>query len=589
MTASRIAESPASAAGATGGGSDWQRAIELDALRRRGRSIVRVRDRQIAVFAVGDRVFACNNRCPHEGYPLVEGHVAGGPGADCVLTCNWHNWKFELDTGANVYGGDALRTYPTRIDGNAVWIDLADAPRGLRIDAAYRNLRQAMDDDAYDRIARELARLSKAGADPVDAVARAIDWSHRRLRDGATHAYAAAEAWLALYDELGAEADAGRGSGDDAAASRLTCLAEAIGHIAYDTLREPDYPYGETVSAWQADTFRDAVEAQDEDTALACVRGAWAQGLRFAELEPTLARVALAHYNDFGHSVIYLRAFERLTARAGAATAGLPLLQAYVRGLVRATREDLIPEFRRYADALLAWREAAPAAATHDAARAAAGAGAGITAPHRRDFVGASINASLAAAVAARGADPLALYDALLGAAAEHLLRFDARYDTRPVGTVAENIGWLDFTHGITFAHAVRETCTRHPALWPQGLLQMALMAGRNSAFIHPPGHAADAADAADRFDPGAWTVSDPAAFDLACRAHVLNHGVGLYIHSAHLLKTWRAARAEVTTASADTAAVIAAALNRYLHAPVRQKRTVRTARQAIGFVALED
>ena len=45
----------------------------------------------VALFAGdGDDVWACDNRCPHEGYPLVEGNLTDG----CILTCNWHNWKF---------------------------------------------------------------------------------------------------------------------------------------------------------------------------------------------------------------------------------------------------------------------------------------------------------------------------------------------------------------------------------------------------------------------------------------------------------------------------------------------------------------
>jgi nitrite reductase/ring-hydroxylating ferredoxin subunit len=48
-------------------------------------------------------------RCPHEGYPLAAGQVSPG---DCVLTCNWHNWKFRLDTGECLIGGDHVRGYP---------------------------------------------------------------------------------------------------------------------------------------------------------------------------------------------------------------------------------------------------------------------------------------------------------------------------------------------------------------------------------------------------------------------------------------------------------------------------------------------
>src|SRR5438067_1224229 len=76
------------------------------------------------------------------------------------------------------------------------------------------------------RIARELARLGKAGAEPELALVRVIQGTHARLRDGMTHAYAAAEAWLRLRDSLAGET------------LRLACAVEALVYIAFDTLRE---------------------------------------------------------------------------------------------------------------------------------------------------------------------------------------------------------------------------------------------------------------------------------------------------------------------------------------------------------------
>ena len=33
---------------------------------------------------------------------------------DGVLTCKWHNWKFELGTGACMFGGEGVRRFPSR-------------------------------------------------------------------------------------------------------------------------------------------------------------------------------------------------------------------------------------------------------------------------------------------------------------------------------------------------------------------------------------------------------------------------------------------------------------------------------------------
>ena len=87
--------------------AEWTRAVELDQLRPSRPIAVKLQGKHIALFLHQGEVLACNNRCPHEGYPLVEGALD----ADCVLTCNWHNWKFDLKTGDTIYGGDNLRMF----------------------------------------------------------------------------------------------------------------------------------------------------------------------------------------------------------------------------------------------------------------------------------------------------------------------------------------------------------------------------------------------------------------------------------------------------------------------------------------------
>jgi hypothetical protein len=147
---------------------------------------------------------------------------------------------------------------------------------------------------------------------------------------------------------------------------------------------------------------------------------------------------------------------------------------------------------------------------------------------------------------------------------------------------VAENVNWLDFSHALTFGHAVRLQCTREPTLWPEGLLQMALFAGRNTPWL-----------AAD--DPAMpalcrWAVADAPAFDAQCRARVLDHGLAQYIFPVHLLKTWAAVRDEIALGAADdTAQALRAAVNRLFGARFKQRHLLRTARQAAGFVARED
>src|SRR5450432_1554915 len=261
--------------------SPWTRAIELDRLRASGRATVKVGSKQLALFLHEGAVHACNNRCPHEGYPLVEGALDSG----CMLTCHWHNWKFDLKTGANHYGGDNLRIYPVKVEAGVVWVDAREAPAQERVQQALRQLDAAMADHDAPRIARELARLARAGAAPEVALAHAIERSHERLRYGMTHAYAAAEVWLRLRETLA----------DDA--QRLACAVEALAHVAYDTLREPAFAFEfelQPPQRWDGPAFLAAVEAQDEARAASLLDGALNDGLVFVDLEPTLNAAALA-------------------------------------------------------------------------------------------------------------------------------------------------------------------------------------------------------------------------------------------------------------------------------------------------------
>ena len=166
----------------------WRAVAPEVSLDGRDRAVVRVDGRQVLLLKTARGLHACDNRCPHEGYPLSEGSLAEG----CVLTCNWHNWKFDLETGATLVGGDTLRRYPAKLEAGQAWIDWSEPePDTLRA-KALDGLEKALADEDYARIARELARLEKHGGDPLSALSRAVLWSHDRLEFGMTHAYAAA-------------------------------------------------------------------------------------------------------------------------------------------------------------------------------------------------------------------------------------------------------------------------------------------------------------------------------------------------------------------------------------------------------------
>jgi len=67
----------------------------------------------IALFRVGDRVFAVNDRCSHGRASLSEGRVTDG----CALQCPWHGGRFDLETGAalSTPARVAIKTYEVTI------------------------------------------------------------------------------------------------------------------------------------------------------------------------------------------------------------------------------------------------------------------------------------------------------------------------------------------------------------------------------------------------------------------------------------------------------------------------------------------
>src|SRR5262245_39038017 len=200
----------------------WAKTIPVSELTGRPRVFKRP-PLQVALFLVGERVFAVDNRCPHEGYPLAEGKVDGA----CVLTCNWHNWKFRLEDGECVLGGDHVRAYPAKVEGGHVWVDFIDPPAEATLRRTLEGLRKAFAERDFGRTCREISRLHFNRLDPLLAVRRAVEWSHDRLEFGYTHAYAAAADWVALAQTFAGDWE-----------KQLVCLAETVDHMAFDALRD---------------------------------------------------------------------------------------------------------------------------------------------------------------------------------------------------------------------------------------------------------------------------------------------------------------------------------------------------------------
>lgn len=108
--------------------SKWTRITRTENIPpRQGRSI-RLGRMEIAIFNLGDRFLAIENKCPHQGGPLCDGIVAG-----TSVVCPLHGWRFDLETGGATRASApaCVTTFPTRVEDGIV---LVNAAAGSRID-----------------------------------------------------------------------------------------------------------------------------------------------------------------------------------------------------------------------------------------------------------------------------------------------------------------------------------------------------------------------------------------------------------------------------------------------------------------------
>lgn len=95
-----------------------------------------INGREIAVFRVEEEYYAVLNYCVHQGGPLCEkgeltGRMVGGEDGwewryeqpETVVTCPWHNWKFDITTGENINDDQyAVPTYQVEVQNDEVYV-----------------------------------------------------------------------------------------------------------------------------------------------------------------------------------------------------------------------------------------------------------------------------------------------------------------------------------------------------------------------------------------------------------------------------------------------------------------------------------
>ena len=102
--------------------SNGVRVARLDELVAGEPRLVEVDGVRVVLARVGDNVYACGEVCAHQGGPLSEGRLSGSR-----LACPWHGWQLDVRTGTCLMPtrGDAVPSYPVRVEAGDVWLDMA--------------------------------------------------------------------------------------------------------------------------------------------------------------------------------------------------------------------------------------------------------------------------------------------------------------------------------------------------------------------------------------------------------------------------------------------------------------------------------
>lgn len=84
------------------------------------RRIVRLDDREVAIFHLDDGFYAIEDVCTHDGGPVAEGLLEGD-----VIECPRHGARFNVRTGAalSLPATSPVPTYKVRVQGEDIQVE----------------------------------------------------------------------------------------------------------------------------------------------------------------------------------------------------------------------------------------------------------------------------------------------------------------------------------------------------------------------------------------------------------------------------------------------------------------------------------
>jgi nitrite reductase/ring-hydroxylating ferredoxin subunit len=517
--------------------------------------LAKVDGRRLCVVHTSTGLHALDNACPHEGYGLTTGDLDGE-----LLTCAWHNWKFRVSDGRCVLGEEDVRKHAVDVaDDGTISISLVEPAADELRPQLLASLRRGMEKDYVGQMSRDVVRLLRADANPGELIWEAVAYGAPRADFGWGHAIASLTDCLAMTD---------RYTGDD----RALPIVQAIAGVAEQERDRPVNPLPDPRRVLSADPraeFRRFVEAEELEPAQAVLRGAIEQGYTAADIRPWFTDIVSDHLLSYGHGAIYSQKAFQLLERLGweRADTVLPYL---VPTIVYGTREDKLPYMKLFHRGLaqLDFDELTAAAASPD--------------PHWEDdgrllaaLLGSDrTEVALAAGAALRAGSGIdRLLDTVTTAVSERLLRYDVDGER----DFHDDFGWLDITHGITYANATRWHAEHSPVT--ADIVRLALW----TAFL------ANWTGRHEWHTAVAWRQeieprsSDLRAYGESLQDEALLDGTTAFIVHAHAVKTSVAATSEALRMGSSLPLDATA---RFMAAPKLERFVAATVTRSIDFLS---
>jgi nitrite reductase/ring-hydroxylating ferredoxin subunit/multimeric flavodoxin WrbA len=115
--------------------------------------------KDIAVFNTDGNFCAISNICLHKGGPLSQGILEKN-----IVTCPWHGWKYNVQTGKSPHkGGDSVESFKVHTIGNKLYVDTIPLSLGTRSYKPHKAYAQLQ-----DKVRTYLSHLDKDSTLKVD-------------------------------------------------------------------------------------------------------------------------------------------------------------------------------------------------------------------------------------------------------------------------------------------------------------------------------------------------------------------------------------------------------------------------------------